>query len=192
MKIYTKTGDKGETGFIGGRIAKSSPLMECLGTLDELNSMFGVLRNQKVGAKNHKKLRAIQSALLHIGGCISAIATKPNQALLKELESLVQKLEVDIDTMWAKQPELKGFIVPGGTGEGAQFHLARSLCRRAERSLVTWRNSKELKTLKKDLDYFESLSIPLRLLNRLSDWLFTQARALDGNNEQLWDKTLDF
>ena len=172
-KIYTRTGDHGTTGLANGeRISKDHPRIQALGDLDELNSIIGILRSVCPDSDSlEPKLAAIQHRLFDLGGEIAL----PNQMLATD--EWVTTLECWIDALNASLPQLKEFILPAGTLSTAQCHHARSVCRRAERSL--WQ-----------LSQHESVnSHSLRYLNRLSDVLFVIARVLarqDGACEVTW------
>lgn len=154
MKIYTKGGDQGETGLPGARLGKSDAVIEALGDLDELNSVIGWASVARPPC--HAMLKVIQSTLLDFGACV-ADPRRPTPASLSEL---TRQLEAHIDEMDAQLPPLTRFILPGGCEAGARLHVARSVCRRAERSLVKSGCARE----------------GWPFLNRLSDWLFTAAR----------------
>ena len=166
MKIYTRTGDDGTTGLFGGRrVAKSDPRIECYGTLDELNAAVGLAAT---GAEPGlaKQLQAIQNELFVIG---SHLATPPDDtrrlAQVPDLgESAIARLEAEIDAADAELPPLRNFILPGGGEVAARLHLARTVCRRAERLLVGFSGEQPVEP------------VIVRYLNRLSDWLFVHAR----------------
>jgi cob(I)alamin adenosyltransferase len=178
MKIYTKKGDKGTTQLIGGtRVPKHHLRIEAYGTVDELNSFIGLVRDQKTGARYKKVLSNIQDKLFVIG---SELAADPEKSLMKLPEITEQDVEVlekEIDEMTAKLPELKSFILPGGHTAVSFCHIARTVCRRAER--IATHLSEEA-----PVDV-----IIVKYLNRLSDYLFTLARMISKNNkvkEILW------
>ncbi len=177
FKIYTKTGDLGETGLFGGRrLSKSHLRIEAYGTVDELNSHLGLLRDQQTDAATRDGLHSIQSQLFSIG---SILASDPEKELpVPELsESQVQALEQAMDEMDAELPELKNFILPGGHPHVSQCHITRCVCRRAERLVVA-------------LAAIESVpAIVIKFLNRLSDYLFLLARWTAkslGVQEVIW------
>lgn len=153
MRIYTKTGDKGETGLFGGkRVSKNHPRIWAYGEIDELNAIVGVLRSFGVPKKMDVLLKDIQKNLFVIGGG------------LQLQKSETEKIEKMIDEYDAKLPELRNFILPGGSKTASLLHLARTVCRRAERRVV-------------ELSQKEKISeniIPY--LNRLSDLFFILAR----------------
>lgn len=166
MKIYTKTGDDGTTGLIGGsRVPKSDPRIECYGTVDELNAVVG-LAAVMAGSPLLEQLRQVQAELFVIG---SHLATPPGirqEAALPALtDETIRRLETEIDQAEATLPPLRNFILPGGGELAARLHVARTVCRRAER-LVSG-HSPQGPTGMRIMEY----------LNRLSDWLFVQARA---------------
>ena len=165
MKIYTKTGDDGTTGLIGGdRVRKSDRRIECYGTVDELNSFLGwasVVATGEMLASLHQ----VQNDLFVIGSHLASPEDGKFQASLPPLEdSIVHRLEMQIDTAETALAPLREFILPGGSELAARLHVARTVCRRAERLLV---------------DFAMDRPVPamvLTYLNRLSDWLFVQAR----------------
>ncbi|MDB5295648.1 MAG: ATP/cobalamin adenosyltransferase [Phycisphaerales bacterium] len=196
MKIYTKTGDDGSTGLIGGsRVRKSDRRIECYGTVDELNAAIGLAVGAvgAVGAgaaanAGHPMippaagavadppapdpladlvgpLRAVQADLFTVGSHLATPDENPHKANLPPLdEQMVSRLEMGIDAAEAELPPLRTFVLPGGTEAAARLHLARTVCRRAERLLVDFAMDRPVP------------SIVLTYLNRLSDWLFVLAR----------------
>ncbi len=181
MKIYTKTGDTGETSLLGGkRVKKNCIEMEAIGEVDELNSALGVLLSG-LGAGETEviaRLKKIQNNLFVVGGQLAAVQT--DLVKVPELpESEVLVLENWIDSMSAELPELTQFILPGGTVAAAQSFLARAICRRAERQMVGL------------AEKHKGLVIAQQYLNRLSDALFVLARSLNiqaGEKEIFWEK----
>jgi len=165
MKIYTKTGDDGTTGLFGGdRVRKSDPRLDCYGTLDELNAAIG-LAAVAAPAKLVEKLRAIQNELFVVGSHLATPKESRSAASLPTMEeSMITRLEMEIDAAETELPPLRNFILPGGSECAARLHLARTICRRAERLLVSF-------SLDRPVD-----TIFLTYLNRLSDWLFVYAR----------------
>lgn len=167
MKIYTKTGDRGETGLFGGaRVSKASVRVNAYGDVDELNSVLGVVVAHVDDIQRSELLRQIQSELFVLG---AELAKNPDKdvdlgmPLLAEAD--VERLERSIDELDQALAPLKTFILPGGSFAAAFLHMARTTCRRAERALV-------------ELAQGESVREELvRYLNRLSDLLFTLARA---------------
>lgn len=178
MKIYTKKGDGGSTGLIGGtRVLKSSLRIESYGTVDELNSSIGLIRDQEINESYKTQLIEIQDRLFTIG---SSLASDPKKSAMKIpnlLEEDVHALEVWMDEMDALLPEMKFFVLPGGHTTVSFTHLARCVCRRAERIVI-------------DLKQHEFVAdlVPA-YLNRLSDYLFVLSRKLGqdlGAEEQPW------
>jgi len=171
MKIYTKKGDTGTTQLIGGtRVSKHHLRIEAYGTVDELNSFIGLLRDQEIDAGHKKNLIEIQDRLFTIG---SSMATDPGKSIVKVREKIpvlsegdVLFLENEMDRMDALLPEMKSFILPGGHTTVSFCHIARCVCRRAER----------LATQLSENDFVEPLV--LKYLNRLSDYLFVLGRML--------------
>ncbi len=169
MKIYTKTGDDGTTGLIGGdRVRKCDRRIECYGTVDELNASLG-LAAVVADADLIDPLRQIQNDLFVIGSHLATPDESEYRASLPALDDeMIHKLEMQIDTAESQLPELRHFILPGGGELAARLHLSRTICRRAERLLV---------------DFALDRPVPamiLTYLNRLSDWLFVQARAANA------------
>jgi len=171
-KIYTRTGDKGTTGLgDGARVNKDSMRVEAYGTVDELNSMVGLVLASELPVDLRACLTRIQHELFDLGGELCM----PGTTLIPD--SYVTDLEQDLDAFNADLPPLKDFILPGGTESAARCHLARTVARRAERRLVS-------------LAHVEKINdVSVRYLNRLSDLLFVIARVLaraEGGNEILW------
>lgn len=188
QKIYTKTGDKGETGLYGGsRIGKDSLRIEAIGSIDELNAILGEVLSIKYQVSSIKKeLINIQNDLYEIG----ALLATPKDTHIKKgkeiqknfpafLKQRTDELEIYIDTLTLELPALTAFILPGGGSLGATLHHARTVCRRVERRVVT--------LTKKEFIPPEILIY----LNRLSDTFFTMARFAnykDKHKEILWNK----
>lgn len=183
MKIYTKTGDSGQTSLFGGkRVSKANLRVEAYGTVDELNSMIGVVVSMGHGTKDlvDKTLLKIQSDLFEIG---SALATPGDriQETSVVLAKRVKEFEGIIDKMTEVLPELHNFILPGGASIAAQLHLARSVARRAERRVIALSVKEVIDT--EIIVYF----------NRLSDLLFTMARFVnhqENKKEMIWEKII--
>ncbi|CAN5480068.1 cob(I)yrinic acid a,c-diamide adenosyltransferase [soil metagenome] len=178
MKIYTKTGDLGQTSLIGGtRVPKYHDRIEAYGTVDELNSWIGLVRDQKVDDASVTIILGIQDRLFTIG---SLLASDPEKSRMKlpELEvEDIRLLETEIDRMTAVLPELKSFILPGGHPAVSYTHLARCVCRRAERLVVLLSEANSIDPM---------ITV---YLNRLSDYLFTLSRfyaQLLNVQEQPW------
>lgn len=163
MKIYTKTGDSGETGLFGGpRVRKDSPRIEAFGSVDELNAFLGLARTETLPASIDGLLARVQNELFDLGAGLAtpdgrhAVAIQPGQILA---------LEAAIDQFEAGLPPLRQFILPGGSRGAAALHMARTVCRRAERRLVALAACENIP------------GEPLIYLNRLGDLLFVLARA---------------
>jgi len=176
MKIYTKTGDKGETSVIGGvRLPKHHPRIEAYGTLDELIAWIGMLRSGEQFCVPVTELINIQSALM---SCCTIIATHPSAKVPDGIEAEdTTKLEISIDKMESRLPKLQSFILPGGNPAAATSNIARCVCRRAERALLRLNE-----TEKTDPDV-------IKYINRLSDYLFVLTRCLTyelGTEEVKW------
>jgi cob(I)alamin adenosyltransferase len=169
FKIYTKTGDAGTTALIGGtRILKSHIRIEAYGTVDELNSVLGMVSDQMDLIDVKDIIKEIQDRLFTIG---SSLATDPNKDSKMRLPDLLEKdisyLENHIDAMQTNLPELKSFILPGGHIAASTCHVARCVCRRAERICVHMESEKEF-----------IAPLVLIYLNRLSDFLFVLSRHI--------------
>ena len=173
-KIYTRTGDGGTTGMGDGtRVKKDSPRMEAIGTVDELNSILGILLSNDLPENIHTCLTTIQHDLFDLGGELSI----PGHIII--CPEHTKQLELALDELNSKLPPLKEFILPGGNQAASACHHARTVCRRAERRVVTLADSEDI-----------NKEIPV-YLNRLSDLLFVVARTLarlDGGTEVLWQK----
>lgn len=168
MKIYTKTGDKGSTSLLGGtKLLKSDLRIEAYGTVDELNSYIGLCRDMINDGGSVKILLEVQDRLFIVG---SLLATDPGKEIKMELpvlhESDIQILEKEIDRMDSLLPEMRNFILPGGHVTISQIHIARCVCRRAERCCVRIGSGSEVD------------DIILKYLNRLSDYLFILSRFI--------------
>lgn len=169
MKIYTKTGDGGETGLFGGpRVAKDSPRIEAYGTVDELNAVIGAARAAGVSSAFDSALARVQNELFDLGSGLAA--PHPEKFNLPHVsEAHIAALEQEIDAWEATLAPLTQFILPGGTAAAAQLHVARTICRRAERRVVT---------LAAQADEIVDPAAVV-YLNRLSDWFFVLARAVN-------------
>jgi len=173
-RIVTRTGDAGTTGLgDGSRVAKDTPRIEAIGTVDELNSVLGVLLAEALPDAIAQCLTRVQHDLFDLGGELSI----PGRAALADAH--VARIEGEVEAFNADLPPLKEFILPGGTRAAALAHVARTVCRRAERSLVR-------------VAAAETVTVRARIyLNRLSDLLFVLARALNragGRPDVLWRK----
>ncbi len=167
MKIYTKTGDQGQTSLIGGtRVSKANLRIEAYGTVDELNSYIGLVKDQAVNAAKADFLQEIQDRLFTIGSSLAADPEKSKMKIPDLLASDIEVLEKAIDEMNEVIPELKNFILPGGHPAISFGHLARCVCRRAERNVIALRENEFVADL------------VIQYLNRLSDYLFTLCRMM--------------
>ncbi len=165
MKIYTKTGDKGQTSLIGGtRVPKHHLRIEAYGTVDELNSWIGLIRDQPIGDHTITLLIDIQDRLFTIGSLLAADPDKSRMKLPDLSHADVELLEKEIDMMEEGLPELKSFVLPGGHTIVSYIHIARCVCRRCER-IVTH--------LSEETPVNENIAV---YLNRLSDYLFVLSR----------------
>ncbi len=189
MKIYTKAGDKGQTSLVGGkRIAKSHPRLDVYGTVDELNSAIGVLAAYlrtdsapELQVRIAERLTRIQNNLFNLGSRLACEDSNLLAQLPRPDHSLVQELEKDMDQWDQELPQLRNFILPGGTVAASFSHLARTICRRAEREAV------KLAGLESQTNYDDAIVF----LNRLSDWFFVLARKLNhaaGLDDVQWQK----
>ncbi len=184
-RIYTRTGDDGTTGLVGGeRVPKDDPRIEAYGTVDELNACIGLCReankqtaDEAARANLDAQLFAIQQQLFNLGSSLATrIETRwPNQPVIVAAD--VAGLEASLDALNAELEPLKSFVLPGGGPTSAALHLARTVCRRAERRAFELAHLEEVAP--EDLKY----------LNRLSDWLFVASRWIakrTGEPEALW------
>lgn len=180
MPIYTRTGDDGSSGLIGGqRRSKADPLYDCCGTIDELNAALG-LAGVGADAGLASWLREAQNDLFVIGANLALPpGSVPPEGMPSLEAAMVRRLEEQIDAASAQLPPLRQFILPGGSETAARLHLARAVCRRAERRVV---------------GYAQSHPVPplvIIFLNRLSDWLFVMARLANhraGVEDWPWRK----
>ena len=179
--VYTRTGDKGTTGLVGGtRIKKSDPRINLYGEVDELNSYIGLGISFLDESFDKAFLQQIQSMLFDLGSNLACEKEKRAQFKLPQIKSsAIEKLEADIDQMDSQLLPLKHFILPGGNHAAAAFHVCRTVCRRIERTIV-------------DFDELEPGEIPenaLKFLNRLSDYFFILSRYINATKkieETLW------
>lgn len=172
-KIYTRTGDDGSTGLgDGSRTSKTSPRVEAMGDVDELNSQIGMLLAQaELPAELRPTLTRIQHELFELGGECSI------PGYVRIVDAMVMQLEADLDAMNETLPPLKEFILPGGSRPAAQCHVARTVCRRAERRLAAMAQTEAVNPA------------ALKYLNRLSDLLFVMCRSINralGQADVLW------
>jgi len=173
FKIYTKTGDKGGTSLIGGvRVPKSHIRIEAYGTVDELNSFIGMVNDMAADKATSEWLREVQDRLFTVG---SVLATAPDKDIKMKLPDVhgsdVKWLEERIDEMNEDLPEMRSFILPGGNLASSACHVARCVCRRAERICVAMQENNE-----------PVPELIIQYLNRLSDFLFVLARYIAYNN----------
>jgi cob(I)alamin adenosyltransferase len=172
-RIYTRTGDNGTTALADGkRIAKTEPRIEAIGAVDELNSLVGLVNSESLPGDIAGLLTRIQHQLFNLGGELAS----PGRPLITAMH--VQQLENNLDELNAALPPLKDFVLPGGSRAASFCHLARAVCRRAERRIISLSRHDAVRP---DL---------LRYLNRLSDLLFVIARALNraaDHDEILWN-----
>ena len=178
MRIYSKTGDAGETGLLGGpRVVKNHPRIECCGHVDELNAVIGVARSQRPLPAIDEVLQRVQGELFHLGADL-ANAAGPNTASPRIAAGHVTRLEGEIDRFEERLPALRQFILPGGDPLASHLHVARGVCRRAERAVVALSQT--------GADGAEAL----RYLNRLGDLLFVLARTANreaGVADVVWE-----
>jgi len=167
MKIYTKTGDKGSTSLIGGtKVSKAHLRIEAYGTVDELNSHIGLCKDLLADEYSKAILQEIQDRLFTIGSALASDPVKDTKMKIPDLmESDIAFLEKEIDTMEGKLPVMKSFILPGGHLTVSHIHIARCVCRRAERCCV-----------RLDEEPNETHHLIIKYMNRLSDYLFILAR----------------
>ncbi len=172
MKIYTKKGDEGNTQLLGGSMVKKNHIkLECYGTIDELNAFIGNIYDQKISEFQKEILLKIQNQLFNLGSCIAFDGKKENIKLPNVTEQNIEMLEKAIDKMDASLPILKNFILPSGLSTVSKCHIARTICRRAERNLVALGEEEKINPLH------------LKYLNRLSDYLFVLARFILMEND---------
>nr|MBO2508212.1 ATP:cob(I)alamin adenosyltransferase [Bacillota bacterium] len=178
VRIYTRTGDRGDTALLGGaRVAKDDARVEAYGTVDELNAVLGLARAACRDAGLGRQLARIQQELFELGADLADPRPGPGGGS-RVGEGHVEALEREIDAFTAEVPPLNRFVLPGGTELAARLHLARTVARRAERRVVTLARSGAVPPA------------AVRYLNRLSDWLFAAARAANhraGSPEVVWE-----
>lgn len=180
VKIYTRSGDDGTTGLLGGsRVSKGNPRIDCYGNVDELNASIGWAA-VVAGAELSAMLQTIQNELFAVGSLLAvADGAAPPATLPPIEEAWVSRLEMQIDEASARLPALRNFVLPGGNELAARLHVARTVCRRGERKLVEFSSDRPVSP------------IVLTYLNRLSDWLFVQAREANrsaGVEDLCWRK----
>lgn len=169
-QVYTKTGDKGLTSLIGGtRVAKHHFRLEAYGTVDELNAHIGMIRSYSIDASSLKSLVRIQNQLFTIGSYLATDeAVSDLRMHLKTDEGEIEFLELEMDRLEDALPPLRNFVLPGGHPALAECHIARTVCRRAERRVMA---------MASEVDMDEWV---VRYLNRLSDYLFVLSRHLSN------------
>jgi cob(I)alamin adenosyltransferase len=179
VKIYTKTGDTGTTSLVDGkRVSKTDRRLEAYGTVDELNATIGTITQHSVFGQENV-INNIQNDLFNIGSNLATEDSSVRSQLPQISESSVEVLEKAIDEMNAQLPVLKNFVLPGGTPANAHAHMARTVCRRAERRVIALE------------DDTENAHIIIKYLNRLSDYFFVLSRYVlhrNGGTERLWTK----
>lgn len=177
MKIYTKKGDKGETSLFGGqRVLKSAKRISAYGTTDELNSILGLADAFGLSPESAERVESVQQHLFVLGSDLATPNTSKTR-IDRIGEAEVEFLEKAIDKMEENLEPLKNFILPGGSPAGAVLHVARTVCRRAERLTIECSQEEDIS------------EIAIQYLNRLSDFLFVLARYenhLSGNSEKTW------
>lgn len=165
MKVYTKTGDKGTTGLLGGtRVSKSDVRIDSYGTVDELNSHMGMVRDQEVNLPIAEELIQIQNTLFVIGSHLASDPNKSKVVIPDISQSSIELLEKAIDRMDSELPEMRNFVLPGGHVSVSTGHIARCVCRRAERLVI---GLSEVEKVNENITKY---------LNRLSDYLFVLCR----------------
>ncbi|MFN3849322.1 MAG: cob(I)yrinic acid a,c-diamide adenosyltransferase [Spirosomataceae bacterium] len=178
MKIYTKTGDRGMTSLVGGtRVSKGDLKIESYGTVDELNAWIGVLRDLPVNESRKDLLKEIQDRLFTIGADLASEAEQTKKKIPDLLETDIELLEKQMDEMNEVIPPLRAFVLPGGHQSVSFTHVARTVCRRAERLVIRL----------SDLE--EPNPLIIKYLNRLSDFLFVLSRKVTqelGTEEVAW------
>ena len=178
MKIYTRTGDSGMTSlFSGGRVPKHHLRVDAYGTVDELNAVLGLARASGPSPETEDRIVRVQTHLFHLGADLATPPEAASARVVRVQPEAVTWLEQSIDSMTAELPALKHFILPGGSPVAAQLHVARTVCRRAER----------LTALLATHEAVGEYTLPY--LNRLSDFLFTLARWENhraGNSDDRW------
>ena len=185
MKIYTKTGDDGSTALFGGnRVKKCYVRVDTYGHIDELNAFLGMLIESLENGELKDYLSKIQHILFNIGSVIATVEEKYIAKLPALLIADIESLEAQIDAMEATLPPMTNFILPSGHETIARAHICRTVCRRAERSLVNLMDTETCLT---------SVTLALQFLNRLSDYFFVLSRKLaqlNNINEVIWKKEI--
>ena len=180
MKVYTKKGDKGKTQLLGGSMVNKNHIkLECYGTIDELNAFIGNVYDQEISSFHKEILLKIQNQLFNLGSIISFDGKKDKIKLPNVTAENIEMMEKAIDKMEETLPMLKNFILPSGHPTASICHIARTVCRRAERNLVALGQEEIID------------SLHMQYLNRLSDYLFVLARAILKENNAIeieWQK----
>ncbi len=188
MNIYTRTGDKGDTGFIGGRVSKASQMMQLLGDMDELNACMGMVVSAIPESDKLNNVREIcvrvQNFIFQLGAVVAdkQVSLPYSKVFGQQVTAEITYVESTIDELQAQLPELKNFILPGGSQVASQLHLARAVCRRAERSTVVYAG-------KLTNEYQLNVAECQKYLNRLADLLFVLARYAnfrEGLVDTIW------
>ena len=178
-KAYTRAGDSGRTYLGSGKkVSKASPRIEAYGTVDELNSQLGVVLSIGISHEYHAPMLRIQNYLFHLGSDLCIPDSQKNKPVPVIMEKHVKNLENLTDKLSKNLPPLKNFILPGGCQAAAQIHVARTVCRRAERAVVALSEKEKVNPLN------------IKYLNRLSSFLFVLARHENksyGISEQTWN-----
>jgi cob(I)alamin adenosyltransferase len=171
MKIYTKTGDSGKTGLFGGaRVDKNNARIEAYGTIDELNSLIGVILSSEINEKNRTILNRVQQTLFTVGSELATPSDVKSDIIQALKHDEIKYLENCIDEIDDKLEPLKNFILPGGSKSAALLHFARTICRRAERKIIT-------------VNTTDNVNAEILIyINRLSDLLFILARFENYSN----------
>lgn len=176
-KIYTRTGDQGQTSLVGGqRVAKTHPRLEAYGTIDELNSAIGLLETYLTDEADRTFVVGIQNRLFSVASMLATDTTQRNYKHVLTAAD-VEEMESAIDAAGSNLPGWRGFILPGGSRGAAVAHLCRTICRRAERRIYTLMESVEVEPLL------------LAYINRLSDYFFVVAQKINhdaGTSEHIW------
>jgi len=172
MKIYTKKGDTGTTQLLGGkRVSKDHLRIDAYGTVDELNSWIGLIRDSINELHSREVLKEIQDRLFTAGSLLASDPEKSNMKIPDLGESDIEVLEREMDNMDEVLPELKSFVLPGGIASNSICHIARCVCRRGERLVVSLRQTEAVDPM------------IVKYLNRLSDYLFVLARKISFDNQ---------
>ncbi len=178
MKIYTKTGDTGSTSLVAGtRISKASLKIDAYGTVDELNAWIGVLRDHPANETRKDILKEIQDRLFTLGADLASEPEQTKKKIPDLFDTDVERLEQEMDTMDTHIPPLRLFVLPGGHQAVSFAHVARTVCRRAERLIIALTDSEDVNPL------------IIKYINRLSDYLFVLSRKItqeQGSEEVAW------